>query len=123
MTTAHGIPPSKVGLAPKPDTRLDESPRFMRWLGWLLVSILVLGAGGLIWYGIANDSTATVAGDPPVIANVNPWDNPEVATARQGADAFIWSSPGALTAPALAEIDPHTSPEAFRAPVTPTRIP
>ena len=117
MTTAHGLPPSRVGLSPRPDARIEETPRFMRWLGWLLVSALVLGAAGIIWYGIANEGAAPVAGEAPVIANIDPWENPEVFKASLAADAFVWGAPGAVLAtPKLGDIDPHVSPEAFRAP-------
>ena len=92
------------------DVRVDGRPRFTRWLGWLLVTVMVLGAGALIWYGIANDSTAVVAGDPPVVANIDPHESPEVFKAMPG---------GFVVVSDLSAIDPHESPEAFRRPAGP----
>ena len=91
------------------DVRVDGRPRFTRWLGCLLVTVMVLGAAALIWYGIANDSTEVVAGDPPVIANIDPHVSPEVFKAPLGG----------IVVSDLSAIDPHESPEAFRRPAGP----
>ena len=79
----------------------------MRWLGWLLAGLLVVGIGALIWYAVS-DETAEVAA-PALLTEIDLRANPELKGVV----------PGLLMTPEIASIDPRVSPETMRVPVAP----
>lgn len=105
-------------LTEEPDVRerpdfaeVAPRPPFTRWLGWLLVTVVILGGAGLIWYGIANtgDDVATAA---PAMSEIDVNESPEAVVAAGGYDTAL-----TMVAPPIEAIDPHQSPEITRVPV------
>jgi hypothetical protein len=86
----------------RPIKKAPEPRRpFVRWMGWLLGAILIVGAAGGIWWAIdyfGEDLTT------PPIAEIDPHESPEIMRAL----------PPVI--PRLGDIDPHESPEIMRVP-------
>ena len=105
-----------VVLRPTPEKAVQEPHRFVRWLGWLLAAVVVVGGAGLIWYGIANEAEPVAAEQAVSITELDPYLNPELKTRINLAPA------------SLELIDMHENPELMGAGVVPqetaeTRIP
>lgn len=76
-----------------------QRPQFVRWMGWLLGSILVLGLAGGIWWAVdyfGEDLTT------PPIAEIDAHESPEIMRTQP------------RVVPRLDLIDPHESPEIMR---------
>ena len=93
----HELPPLAVERPTEftPAPAFAKSSRLIRWMGWLLGAVILIGGGGLVWWIMSQgeEVIAPTAVDPHV--------SPEVLR--------TWA-PGA----APGEIDPHVSPEVLR---------
>ena len=102
---------------PRVDERLAEPTKkeppvrrrtgFVRWLGWLLVAVLVLGIGALTWYVLSDDAAEVAA--PALLSEIDLRTNPELKSVV----------PGLLMTPRVSSIDPRVSPEIMRIPFAP----
>ena len=104
-------------ILPEPPVR--PTPRYVRWLAWLLGIALVVGARIVVWRAIDEPETPPIASidlhdspevhwvlspiTPPIGA-IDPHDSPEILRLAENE----------VSAPQAATIDPHQSPEILR---------
>ncbi len=56
----HELPPLETIERPSEFTPAPTPSMFIRWMGWLLGVLALVGGGGLIWWAVVNSSTNDV---------------------------------------------------------------